>query len=450
MKKKIIFFIAAIVSLTVIGGCTRQINVQQNPITVTGERFTQDKNKLKELKREYPHITYVSRDYNLDSTNIVPMAINEQLPTMFEVPFTEPEKIINLGYAGKVTEAVKKFGYDKKIKKKYLDMVTKDEEYYGVPIYAYNMGLMCNKKLFEEAGLVDDEGYPLYPKTYQELAETASIIKQRTGKPGFFFATTQKFGGWYFMNIAWSFGAEFEKEIDGKKVAAFNTPECVAALQYVKDLKWKYNAIQDEIYSDYHDMYLKYKNDGVGMNLFSSSELDRYSGSGWNKENIILCPNPAGPAGRYSLCGGVVLMFNKDITGEEADACFLWIDKIYGPNYDRENVKDIEQILKNRTKEGQFVGFADENVWEVSDYNQMLEEVNEKYRSVEKRQYEDFFHCEDVTVKMENYTNMQDLYNILDIVIQTVLSNENADPEILIKEAAEKYQTNYLDIYQNQ
>lgn len=447
MIKKGKLLIAGLALIIASSGCNTKNEVSKEQITVTSGRFEQDLKKLEELKKEYPHITYSSESCSYNSLNIIPMAINEQLPSMFEVPFTEPEKIINSGYAGNVTESIKKYGYDKKIKKKYLDMVTKDGEYYGVPIYVYNMGLMCNIKLFKEAGLVDDEGYPLYPKTYTELAETASLIKQRTGKPGFFFATTQKFGGWYFMNIAWSFGVEFEKEVDGKRVAAFNTPECVEALQYVKDLKWKYDVLQEDIYDDFHDMFPKYNNDGVGMNFFVSSELDRYSASGWNKDNIMICPNPAGPAGRYSLGGGVVFMFNKNITREEADACFLWIDEIYGSNLDKEKAK---KELKMRADSGQFIGYANENIWNVPEYNQKLEKINEEYRNVDKRQYEEFAKCEDVTVKTESYTNMQELYNILDIVIQTVLTDEDSDPEALIKDAAEKYQTNYLDIYQNQ
>lgn len=446
MKKNIsLFFLVFAVSF-ILGACYGEKNKYNEKVEVTGGRFLVNTDALEELKKEHPEISYEA-GVGYEPLNIIPSAINEQLPTMYDVPFTEPQRIINVGYAGNITASIKKYGYDKKVDKKYLDIVTKDGEYYGLPIYVYNMGLMCNKKVFEEADLLDENGYPIYPETYEELARTASIIKQRTGKPGFFFPTTQKYGGWYFMNIAWSFGAEFEKEIDGKKIAAFNTPECVAALQYVKDLKWKYDALQDDIYDSFDDMFIKYNNDGVGMNLFGSSDLERYGANGWNKDNIVLYPNPAGTAGRYSLCGGTILMFNKSITQKQADACFLWIEKTYNPSVNERNIKRINERLERLSEQGKFIGFSEEQVWNVPEYSSKIKELNKKYQTVDERQYQEFERCEDVIIKIESYTHMQDLYNILDMVIQNVLNDENANPEELIAEAAETYQTKYLDVY---
>ena len=55
---------------------------------------------------------------------------------------------------------------------------------YGVPRDAYALGLMCNVELFEEAGLVDDNGIPKFPQTWDELAKDAKIIKDKTGAAG--------------------------------------------------------------------------------------------------------------------------------------------------------------------------------------------------------------------------------------------------------------------------
>lgn len=435
--------LAGIISVS--SSCTEiNNNIKNEPVVVTGH-FSGQPKTLKELKSEYPYIEYRELQFTYNSNNVLPMALSEQLPTMYSVPFTDSQMIINAGCAGNVTDVLKKYGYDKLTDKKYLDLVYKDGEYYGLPVFVYNMGLMCNVSVFKEAGLTDEEGYPIYPKTYDELAETASLIKKRTGKPGFFFATTQNQGGWLFMNIAWSYGVDFVKEADGRKTAAFNTPECVEALQYVKDLKWKYDALQDEIYGDSGDMINRYKDNGVGMNFFASSELDRYVSKGWPKENIAVYRNPAGPAGRYSVQGGTVWMFNKDITDEQAEACFLMINKLHNPRVDEENEKKIDEKTKNAAEQGYAVGYVGENVWNSPGYDEMVKKSQEKYANVDLKLFEDFAEGEDVIYRMEESVNAQGLYHLLDVAIQTVLLDEKADPAELIADAAEKYQKNYLD-----
>ena len=103
---------------------------------------------------------------------------------------------------------------------------------------------MLNVALFKEAGLVDKDGLPLYPKTWAELAETAKKIKDKTGAAGFCLLAKDNAGGWHFTNLAWGFGANFSVQKGGKWVAQVNTPEAIAAMQYVKDLKWKsYNFV---------------------------------------------------------------------------------------------------------------------------------------------------------------------------------------------------------------
>ncbi len=89
--------------------------------------------------------------------------------------------------------------------------------------------------LFREAGLVDEEGLPIYPKTLQEVAEYGQIIREKTGKAGLVFPASETYGGWLFTNIAWNFGCvgenalEYQDE-DGRWVCNFTSDECVAAM----------------------------------------------------------------------------------------------------------------------------------------------------------------------------------------------------------------------------
>ena len=125
-----------------------------------------------------------------------------------------------------------------------MRLVSKDGKVFAFPYAAYALGMAYNVDLMEQAGLMDADGTPKQPKDWSEVAEFAVQIKEATGKPGIAFPTASNFGGWLFMPVAWSYGVSFmEQDSDGKWKATFDTPEAVEALQYIKDLKWKYDVL---------------------------------------------------------------------------------------------------------------------------------------------------------------------------------------------------------------
>jgi multiple sugar transport system substrate-binding protein len=100
---------------------------------------------------------------------------------------------------------------------------------WGLPIAAGVRGMYWNKALFEQAGL--DPEKP--PTTWDELYDDAVTIHEKTGKFGFSFdgkgvQAFRSFG--YFL---WNAGGDLLTE-DGK--AAFNSPEGVAALEFMVKL----------------------------------------------------------------------------------------------------------------------------------------------------------------------------------------------------------------------
>ena len=119
--------------------------------------------------------------------------------------------------------------------------------------------------------------------------------------------TKDTVGGWQFMNIAWSFGVEFmKKDANGKWKATFNSPEGTAALQYIKDLKWKYDVLPENILIDKNEIIKLFATDQLAMSIFGDpSWLSRpIFLFNINKDKIASSPTPAGPAGRYSQVGG--------------------------------------------------------------------------------------------------------------------------------------------------
>lgn len=402
----------------------------------------------KEMKKKYPYIDFVKEEKrDVNGMTAEAMAINNQLGFITLIPFTDMEKYVKLNSAADVTEQMRKFGYDKSMDKKYLDTVTVDGRYYGIPRWTYHLGIMYNRNLFKDAGLVDSEGYPLYPDTWEELAETASLIKQRTGKAGFFWPNTQGQGGWSFVNLAWSYGVEFMKEDGGRVKACFNTPECVRALEYIKDLKWKYDALPDEIFGDNDDFRTEFGKGEVAMGICSSSEIDVYARVLDNYfDSVAFSKMPKGPAGRYSLCGGTILMFNPKATKEQLDASFLWFDTSgFNDRTDAEARKKYDERAICRAKAGEYVGYVDDSVFKSAEYRQMREEIERENSDFDYRAIKNFDDDGDVIYRMEYKYYQQELYRILDVAIQTVMTDENADCAAIIAEANDKFNKNFLE-----
>ena len=191
----------------------------------------------------HPNVEVVPAYYKYATDTFVSLAESGNLPTIFETWYTEPQKLINGGFVADITEELKARGWDTAMNPSIRDLLSKDGKIYGIPRDGYALGMMVNIELFEEAGLVDENGYPKYPKTWEELAQTAKIIKEKTGQAGLCLLAKDNAGGWHFSNIAWNFGATLTLEKDGKFVANVNSPEAIAAMEYVKSLKWEYDVL---------------------------------------------------------------------------------------------------------------------------------------------------------------------------------------------------------------
>ena len=96
------------------------------------------------------------------------------------------------------------------------------------------------------------------------------------------------------MNIAWSYGVDFmEQGEDGKWIATFNTPEMVEALQYIKDLKWKYNALPDNSVVDHDELTMLFATNQAAMTFISLSNANGFSRQyGMPLEDIMMAKMP--------------------------------------------------------------------------------------------------------------------------------------------------------------
>lgn len=407
---------------------------------------------VEEMAEKYPDIEIIPDEWAYDVQTFLPKASSGQLPTMYTCFLTETKKIINAGYSADITDVLNELGYAQYLDKTVMELCEKDGRYYGVPQDFYTMGLACNVELFREAGLLDENGVPKFPQTWEELAETASIIKEKTGQAGFVLPTINNCGGWHFMNIAWCFGTEFMKQEGDKWVATFDTPECVAALQYVKDLKWKYNALPDNALVDQPEMQKLFAVDQGAMYLTSSADVQLTETYGMPIDRFSITKIPAGPAGRFSLMGGKTRMFSPEATPEQIKACFKWLEVAAGykpaltEEEQNEYIEKLRTNLQTSIDQGYVVYQASTGVWDIPELSEKADALAKEMANIDLKMVETKTKdADDVKVKPEEPMNCQDLYAILDSCIQAVLTDENADPAALIKQANSDFQKNYLD-----
>jgi ABC-type glycerol-3-phosphate transport system substrate-binding protein len=397
-----------------------------------------------EFNKKYPGINLIPEPYDYDPKTFIAKAESGQLPNLFATWYTEPDKIIKSGYAADITGIVRELGYDNAYDPEVFRICMKDGKVYALPRDMYKLGLWCNVELFKQAGLVDAEGVPLFPKTFDEMAQKAKTIKDKTGKDGFFLPTKDHCGGWHFNNIAWNFGAEPESLVDGKWTATFNSRETVDALQYVKDLKWKYNVLSDNILLGWADFLKNYGTNQAAMVIAAIDQVNApVENYGMSKDNFAICSMPEGPGGKFSQLGGNVIMFSKSSTAEQIDACMKWLEMTeLSPKI---NEQSIEDKLRTSNETGKIVLPFNTGVWTSPERIETEQKLRDKYTNVNPALSRDYFENKEVKIKPEAPYNCQDLYGVLDNLIQKVLSDKNADPKSLLDTAAKEFQKDYLD-----
>ena len=426
-----------------------EISIGDWPAETNKANYKEYIEKKEMFEKKYPNITIKPDNWAFSTDTFLPKAAGGTLPTMYNLPVTEVDKVVNAGYAMDITDKLEEYGYSGIVKEEIMNLCSRNDKCYFIPIYAYSFGLYMNLNLFKEIGAVDEDGTVHAPDTYEELGEMAQKIKEKTGKAGFAFPTMNNMGGWHFMNIAYSFGAEFEEQDEnGKWHAIFNSPECEAALNFVKDLKWKYDALPDNNLISITDVTKQFATDQAAMYFLAPHDDSLTVNYGMSKDAIGIGKMPKGPAGRYALMGGGLYAFSNNSTPEQIDACFKWIDFIgQGAKFNNDQAKiNLEDNYKTKVQEGYLVGYTPYNQWkEGSEKFDFEQELIKKYANVNLKHVEQFADFSDTIIKPEPVVNCQELYTALDECIQQVLLNKDADVKAILEKANAHFQKDYLD-----
>ena len=176
----------------------------------------------------------------------------------------------------------------------------------------------------------------------------------------------------------------------------------------------------------------------------TSYAIEKY---GISKDDIMVVGVPSGPKGAYSQMGGTAYLVSANSTPEQIDAIMKWIEFVgKGPEVGDEQLEFLEKRCQRTRDNGGSVMARDTfNIWLDEASNEKKQEVRNKYCSVNMQNYENYYRFSGIQIRPEEEVHCQDLYYVLDKCVQGVISNENADPSELIKNASEEFQKRYLD-----
>ncbi len=457
-KTKTISMILAITALTgIIAGCGNTDNAEEGKtkITVWGwadkdadpDGYALGQKKIEDFEKKYPDYIVEGDQYQFAVDTFAAKAEGGALPTLYNSFLTEAENIAKLGYAKPITDLLKNNGYYDMFSDYLLDMISYDGEVYFFPKDVYTLGIIANLDIFEQAGLINEDGSPMVPNTFEELADMAKIITEKTGIPGFVQATTNNVGGWLFMPIAWGYGTKFMEQQNGKWVATFDSQECANALNLIKKMKWEDNSMPAETLIDAEGAIRLVGTGQAAMTIGHPDMAKGLKNYGLDINSVGMFKMPAGTAKRVTLLGGGVEAIAPNANDEQAEAVLKWLEfDGYTPNLDDETKQRIEEDYQNRANKGEIIGILDSSVWsDATDREQYTTEMIEKYRNIDPKNVASYNDKTDIEYQAEEPKNAQELYSVLDSMLQEILTNKDADVHDLLEKAVSDFQNNSLD-----
>jgi len=426
------------------GGREVEITVIGKPADSKPEAVAAWQAGVDRFTQMYPNVTIVGSDYAYAPDTFAALVAGNQVPTLFEVYLTDPSKMIDQGVAADLTS----FFDAQKLKDVFnpnvLAITSKDGKVYGIPRFAYAMGLAYNIKMLKDAG------YDAPPTNWPDLATAATKLTNRDeGIAGFSFITDgANAGGWQFTTIAYGFGLKntdiAAPNAEGKVVANFANDATNAALEYVKDLRWENDVLPRENY----DWPKNGESLGTGksaMVVMAGDQLGWIKGtySDVDMSQFGFAPLPAGADGKsVSLVGGNIAMISSAATADQIEAAAyfrLW--QQLSP------AEIIAGFQATKADPNAVVGNPVLPLY-VGDFEAKLEALQKTYANLPVDNYAGFLNAVSsgqVNLQPEPLVAGQEYYAALGGVVSTILTDENADPAQVVEDAQGTFQTNVLD-----
>lgn len=400
--------------------------------------------KMKEL---HPNVIVEPASFKFDMNNFYTMAQAGTLPTIFEAQIWNYDKNLFFNNLADISEELAARAWDKAMNPSLRDCLSINGSIYGIPRDGYALGLMMNVDLFRKAGLVDAKGYPMYPKTTDELTVIARKIKAATGKAGICILAGDFAGCWQYEQIAMNFGATLcIPNGDGTYKANLDSEDAIAAMKYIKDLKWKYDVLTAEpSKEDWNSGFTALGKGGAAMYMGANDAVNQPTQvNGLTPDKLAMCAFPAGPKGNaHCLMGSSGYYFSKAATPDEINACLDYLEVMgKSPVISEGLTQSMRKAAQNNAANG-IPTIPRFPCWVNKEYIDTENAVINEFANVDPRMFEPYVNAvmgPAYKLSFEAPGSTSDLYMALLDVLHAVIADKNSDVASLMKAADIKYQ----------
>lgn len=257
-------------------------------------------------------------------------------PTMFDqFSYTDIPARIENGTVANITDLVNDWDLRKegKVFAAFDDAISKNGEWYAIPMKAYTQATMVNKKkLIEGGGSVDN-----LPDTWEEFAEVGAMVTDFDVPRIGYSLLGSDWCAWVYTPWVWSAGGDMVRQKEnGKYTITFQEDPGVDAAMYLNRLIWEEKMVQKNVLQSVADMNADILSGRAVFSwaqpsIFTAEELAKYD---LTMDDFCMIPIPSKDESiaPVALTGGEVITFNPKSSKEEIQAAwdvatFLYYDE---------------------------------------------------------------------------------------------------------------------------
>lgn len=394
--------------------------------------------RVAQFEERHPNIDVEGVEYEWRATTFAAQLAGGTLPDVFEIPLTDAKTLIENGQLADLDEAFAQLDYAEEFNEALLDAGRgEDGHVYAIPAKSvYGVALHYNRELFEQAGLDPDDP----PSTWDEVREYAKQIKDATGVAGYATMATNNTGGWQLTAATYSRGGRVQEATDdGTYVATLDNPATQAHLEMLEAMRWEDDSLLADTTLDWSTINQAFAAGQLAMYTTGSDVLNALmETNGLDPAVYGMTAMPLEGADAGVLVGGTLAAVTAQADDATKDAAIKWIDHWY-----LSTLRDQEQAVadaKVRFEAGQGVGTPVLPIFSREQYEQELA-WKADYINVPLDQmtgYTDVMFDQPVVGEPSRAT--QETYALLDVPVQAVLTDRNADIPALLAAANEQAQ----------
>ncbi|MET7367965.1 extracellular solute-binding protein [Streptomyces sp. NPDC005566] len=391
---------------------------------VDRKNFAED---VKAFEKSHPKIKIDAREGQMDPKTFAAKLAGGQLEDVYYVYFTDPAGLIERRQAADISTYVADVPYFKDIDPALMKVFKDaDGKTYGLPTGNYSLGLLYNRALFTKAGLDPDKP----PATWEEVRTAAERISALgDGTVGYADYSKNNQGGWHLTSWIYSMGGDVASKQDGTWKAAFNSDAGRKALQALHDMRWTDKSMGTRQLLEIADVQKMMGAGKLGMYMAGPDNIPtivKQFEREYEEYGLAALP------GNATLGGGDGFMFNPKASPEKIRAGLQWVQWKYLRSPEREAVDS-----KRAKADGVPIGLPQPRLF-AGETQAKVDEIRAEYANTPVENYRPFVERNaQVETKVEP-PNAQQLYTVLDGVMQSVLTKEDADIDALLAAAAKK------------